>query len=85
MYNYCLVIRAGWVMEKTIEAHLDRIKERFSHGRQILATIREPNIQAYEVPDVTVDRTMLQLNLPEEQDRYVDTHIHGTLLLILAT
>jgi hypothetical protein len=58
-------------MEKSIEDHLDRVKQRFSRGREILATIRDPDIKAYEVPDVTVDRSMLQLNIPMEQDKYV--------------
>jgi hypothetical protein len=60
-------------MEQSIEDHLDRIQERLNHGRQILSTMREPDIKAYDVPDVMVDRSILHLNIPLKQDKCVDT------------
>jgi hypothetical protein len=60
-------------MEQSIEDHLDRVQERLAHGRQTLSTLRAPDLKAYNVPDVTVDRSVLHLNIPLEQDKCANT------------
>lgn len=64
-----LVVNTGWVMEKTIEDHTKRVKEHFVVGRMILASLRAPDLRSYDVPDVTVDRTVLFQHLPLEGDK----------------
>jgi len=60
----------GWVMESTIQDHLNRVRERFMHGRDILRSLREPDMKTYEVPDVNVDRSILHLHAPKEHDKF---------------
>lgn len=59
-------------MEKTIQGHLDRVRNHLATGRDILRSLRESDLKAYDVPDVTVDRAILRLNPPEDQDKYAD-------------
>lgn len=56
-------------MESSIEDHTRRVKEHLANGRMVLASLREPDIRAYDVPDVTVDRSILYQHLPLEGDK----------------
>jgi len=63
-------VRAGWVMEKTIQDHLDRVRSRLATGRNLLRSLRESDIQPYQVPDVTADQSLLHTNPPEDHDKF---------------
>jgi hypothetical protein len=64
------VIRIGWVMEKSVEAHLSRIQNHLAKGRDILRSLLESNLTTYELPDVVSDTTILRLRPPEDTDRH---------------
>lgn len=68
----------GWVMENTIESHLERIRDRLDRGRHILEqiTVPETNISGI-VPDTRVS----QLALPLEGDPLV--HFYPLILAAL--
>jgi hypothetical protein len=57
-------------MEKTIEAHLSRIKNHLATGRDVLRSLRADELTTYDVPDVTSDRTVLHLPPPRDTDKY---------------
>lgn len=61
-------------MEKTIQDHLNRVQNRLAAGRAILRSLQDSGIKTYEVPNVTVDRSILGINPPEEQDKYAGHH-----------
>ncbi|KZP31372.1 hypothetical protein FIBSPDRAFT_724960 [Athelia psychrophila] len=63
-------VKAGWVMEKSIEDHTRRVKEKLSDGRSVLASLREPDMKSYDVPNVTVDRSSLYRHPPLEDDKF---------------
>ncbi|KAG8903164.1 hypothetical protein FRB99_003665 [Tulasnella sp. 403] len=64
-------VREGWVMEKTIEDHLSRIKNRLDTGRDILTKIVETqDVQPFDVPDVKPDLTQLTLQPPAPGDSF---------------
>ncbi|KAF8575349.1 hypothetical protein K439DRAFT_1370155 [Ramaria rubella] len=57
----------GWVMEKSLDAHLARVKDRLNMGRDRLAKITTPETHISGVqPDVNVS----QLALPLESDPF---------------
>lgn len=66
---YASVVQTGWVMEKTIEDHTRRVKERLADGRKVLASLRDPDLKPYDVPDVTANRTVLYQHLPLQTDK----------------
>jgi hypothetical protein len=64
------VVRTNWAMEKTIEAHLSRIKDHLATGRDVLRSLQESELTTYSIPDVTSDRTVLHLHPPRDTDKY---------------
>jgi len=67
-------VRAGWVMEQSIQAHLGRVRNHLLAGRNVLRSLREPEMKAYDVPDVTVDLSVLHRHLPGDNDKvYIAT------------
>ena len=48
-----IVMNTGWVMEKDPLDHVNRVKDRLSHGREILRDLKE--IQAYPLPGVVAN------------------------------
>jgi len=67
-------IRAGWVMEQSIEDHLERVRNHLLAGRATLRSIRESDAKTYDVPDVTVDRSIFHRHIPEDNDKvYIAT------------
>lgn len=59
-------------MEQTIEAHLGRVRNHLITGRATLRTIRESDARTYDVPDVTVDRSIFHRQIPEDNDKFVN-------------
>ena len=66
------VVRTGWVMEQTIQAHLNRVRDHLLNGRNVLRSLHESDLKPYDVPDVTVDLSVLHRQLPEDNDKFVD-------------
>ncbi|KAG8903163.1 hypothetical protein FRB99_003664 [Tulasnella sp. 403] len=64
-------VTIGWAMEKTLQGHFQRIKDRLSDGRQVLETIvREQKIDTFDVPDVVPDQSLLALPPPNPNDPF---------------
>lgn len=59
-------------MDKTIQGHLDRVRNHLAAGRNILRSLRDSDLKTYDVPNVTADQSILRLNPPEDQDKYAD-------------
>jgi len=57
-------------MESRIEDHTRRVKEHLADGRKAVASLRAPDIRAYDVPDLTADRSVLYRHLPLEGDKF---------------
>lgn len=58
-------------MEKTIQNHLNRVRDRLIRGRDLLGTLYVKDMKSYNVPDVTVDLEVLHRHVPSEQDKFV--------------
>ncbi|KAH7928998.1 hypothetical protein BV22DRAFT_1030029 [Leucogyrophana mollusca] len=63
-------VRTNWAMEKEFGDHLKRIKKHLSDGRSLLWSLRESDLTTYGVPDVSVDRSILKLSPPHENDKF---------------
>lgn len=49
-----LVVRYGWVMESTPEAHMSRVKSHFDEGRAILSSLNvTESLRTYDIPDLS--------------------------------
>ena len=62
------VVNTGWVMEKDPLDHVNRVKDRLSHGREILEGLKE--IHAYPVPGVVANAEQLSLDPPRVGDKF---------------
>jgi hypothetical protein len=58
----------GWVMEKTLEGHFQRVQEHLDVGRGILEQIAMPETN---ISEVVLDSEASQLALPLEGDPLV--------------
>jgi hypothetical protein len=61
-------------MEQSIERHLERVRNHLLTGRATLRLIRESDARTYDVPDVTVDRSIFHRHIPEDNDKSVDIY-----------
>lgn len=68
------VIRTNWVMESTLEGHLDRIKSSLATGRATLRSMQGTELTTYSVPDTVPDHSIAYMQPPEESDKYVTSH-----------
>ncbi|KAH7919730.1 hypothetical protein BV22DRAFT_1040608 [Leucogyrophana mollusca] len=59
-----------WVMEEDFGQHLERIKQRLANGRAILQSLDGDTLMSYAVPNITVDRSILQRDPPRDGDKY---------------
>jgi hypothetical protein len=66
------VIQFDWVMESTIEAHMERVKSRLETGRSILANLG--NVTTYDIEGVEPNPELSTLSSPLPDDHfYVST------------
>lgn len=77
------VINYGWVMESTIQDHLARVRKHLDNGRNILHSLRGPSMKTYDVPDVSIDLSILQLYPPKEHDEFVPIVLLDLLSMFL--
>lgn len=68
------VIRTNWVMEKTLEGHLDRIKNSLATGRATLQSMQGTELTTYSVPAAFPDHSIAYMQVPEESDKHVTSH-----------
>jgi hypothetical protein len=68
MNTHTTVIRVGWVMEPTLEAHLRRVKERLQRGRSVLEHL--DNVLAYDLEGVQPNLEQVMLPPPLPGDRF---------------
>jgi hypothetical protein len=64
------LIRTNWVMDKSIEGHLARIQQHLATGRNVLRSLKEGELRTYDIPDVTPDRSVLELEPPRDDDKF---------------
>jgi hypothetical protein len=62
------VVRVGWVMEKTIEDHVKRVKNRLEIGRSVLEHLE--NVTTYDIEDVEPDMEQITFPPPLPDDRF---------------
>ncbi|KAH7919731.1 hypothetical protein BV22DRAFT_1022492 [Leucogyrophana mollusca] len=62
--------RLHWAMETGFAQHLDRIKKHLTEGRKILQSLRYEVPTTYNVPNVTLDVSSLDLDPPQEADKF---------------
>ena len=62
------VIRAGWVMENTPQAHMRRVKNRLETGHSILNQLG--NLTTYDIENVEPDMEQTTLSPPLPNDRF---------------
>ena len=62
------VVRLGWVMEKTPEAHMERVKNRLAVGHSVLE--RLGNVTTYDIENVEPDMEQTILPPPLPNDRF---------------
>ena len=68
MNTYKTVIRSGWVMEPTLEAHLQRVKERLRAGRSVLEHLSD--ISTHDLEGAEPDLEQVTLPPPLPNDRF---------------
>jgi hypothetical protein len=67
-----VVLRVGWVMEKKIEDHVNRVKDRLGIGRSVLEHLE--NVTTFDIGDVEPDVNQIAFPPPLPDDRfYVST------------
>ena len=62
------VVEAGWAMESTPEAHVNRVKQRLQAGRTVLA--RLTNLSTYEIEGAEPDMDQITLLPPLPEDYF---------------
>src|SRR6266849_677621 len=62
------VVRFGWVMEKKIEDHVKRVKDRLGIGRSVLEHLE--NVTTYDIEDVEPDMNQIAFPPPLPDDRF---------------
>ena len=65
------VVNVDWAMEKTFEAHFDRIRGHLSTGRDVLRGLEGGPFEAYAIPERTINENLTHLHAPYEGDPYV--------------
>ncbi|KAH7913487.1 hypothetical protein BJ138DRAFT_1111446 [Hygrophoropsis aurantiaca] len=60
----------GWVMEGDFAEHLERIKDRLAHGRELLRSLNNDNFIPYAIPNTTADLALLQREPPRKDDKF---------------
>ncbi|KAF7981557.1 hypothetical protein HWV62_33165 [Athelia sp. TMB] len=63
-------VNVNWAMEKTFEAHFDRIRGHLSTGRSVLRGLQGGPFEAYAIPEGTVNENLSQLHAPYEGDPF---------------
>ena len=58
----------GWVMEKDPLDHVNRVKDRLNHGREILENLRD--VHTYPLPGVVADIELFALDPPKRDDKF---------------
>jgi hypothetical protein len=62
------VIQEGWVMEKKIEDHMERVKNRLEIGRSVLGHLE--NVTTYDIENAKPDMEQITLHPPLPDDRF---------------
>lgn len=68
--HYLSVVRLGWAMSGSPEAHVQRVKEHLADGRRLLSSLGE--LQAYDIPEAHRDLKQNSTKPPAENDPYVN-------------
>ncbi|KZP26132.1 hypothetical protein FIBSPDRAFT_909313 [Athelia psychrophila] len=63
-------VNVDWAMEKTFEAHFDRIRNRLSTGRDLLRSLEGGPFEAYAIPEATINPNLTHLHPPYEGDPF---------------
>jgi len=64
-------VRLGWAMEGSLQKHLERIKSRLDHGRDILADIHKSGqIKTFDAKGLVPDKDQLTLPPPKAGDPF---------------
>lgn len=64
--QYLPVVRLGWAMSGSPEAHVQRVKEHLADGRRLLSSLGE--LQAYDIPEPLRDTKQNSTRPPAEDD-----------------
>ncbi|KAH7921544.1 hypothetical protein BV22DRAFT_1019154 [Leucogyrophana mollusca] len=62
--------RLHWAQENSFAAHLARIKRHLDEGREVLRSLNYDTISTYNVPGVQPDLSVLQMEPPEDGDKF---------------
>ncbi|KAF7984549.1 hypothetical protein HWV62_13743 [Athelia sp. TMB] len=63
-------VRTNWVMEKTLQDHLARIKSKLAIGRATLQSVYGSKVTTYDVPDAVPDYSVPRTQPPQESDKF---------------
>ncbi|THH17349.1 hypothetical protein EW146_g3462 [Bondarzewia mesenterica] len=61
-------VRLGWAMDISVEAHVDRVKQRLDAGREMLRALRA--VETYHVPDARAELSQLDSEPPRFDDPF---------------
>lgn len=61
----------AWVLEPTIDAHLQRIQGHLAEGRELLRTLHSGTVRAYDIPEFVANVNLTRLLPPLDDDPYV--------------